>query len=218
MTLKNKLASAAVLTLLVGSTIPAYAFTWGSGAQLTDATTTTATESTTASTQKHVRGEKGTLPHMQLSAEMQALMTQLRTAQRSGDTATVTSLKAQIKTQMETERAAREAALDTAIAGGYDTWHAYAVAQNMPTQLVSKITADNFGTYVQLRTAQKQVQDLQKQLGLTGPEGMGGGMMGGMGGGMMGGKMGGHMRPEGQEKQAPGAPSDAAPTSPAATN
>lgn len=117
----------------------------------------------------------------ELSSEMQALIDQLRAAHESGDEDSVVAIREQIKTLRESEQAARESAEDAAIASGYESWAAWATEQNLPEEFRAKITADNFETFIELRTAQKKVRELSAELGLVG-DGMGMKMRAGMGG------------------------------------
>lgn len=119
-----------------------------------------------------------------MSDTLKALIEDLRTARESGDTANVTALRTKIQTQREADMKAHEAAMDTAIAGGYETWKAFVEKDSaMPKEMMTKVTADNFATFVEMHIAQKKVRELSDKLGLR-P--MGGGMGGDMGE-MMGG-------------------------------
>jgi uncharacterized protein YhaN len=121
--------------------------------------------------------------NIQMSDAMKTLMTELRTAQKAGDSAKVTELRAQVKTQRETDLKAQQSAVDTAIAGGYETWKAFATKQGMPEAMINKITVDNFATFAELHTTQKKAQELEQKLGFPGM-----GMGAGMGGGHMRGR------------------------------
>lgn len=126
-----------------------------------------------------MRGGKGGMTggfeksSMEVSTEMKSLFDQLRTAQEAKDTAKVTELREKIKTQRDIEMKAKEAAMDTAIAGGYETWKKYMTDQGAPEEMFTKITADNFATFTELHNLKKQEQALEEKLGI------GGGMMGG---------------------------------------
>lgn len=134
----------------------------------------------------------GMLQKQELSDEMKALLEQMKTARESGDTAKAESLLEQMKTLREQELAAKEAALDAAIAGGYTTWKAYATEQGYPTELMEKITAENFASYARLHALKKEARQIEEQLGLQGPGMMGKpGMMMKMDGGEKGERRGG---------------------------
>lgn len=121
--------------------------------------------------------------NVEINAAMKTLMTELRTAQKAGDAAKVTELRAKITAQREVDQKAQQAAMDAALAGGYETWKAFALKQGMPEAMISKITADNFATFAELHNTQKKVRELHDKLGFPGM-----GMGGGMGGGHMRGR------------------------------
>lgn len=106
------------------------------------------------------------------SAELQKLMDELKTAREAGDKTKVTELREKIKAQRTADMKARSDALDTAIAGGYETWKAYVTAQKLPTGMLSKITADNFATFAELHATQKKMRALTEKLGIGGPDEM----------------------------------------------
>lgn len=108
-------------------------------------------------------------PRVEPTAEEKALFTELKTARENNDTTKVTGIRTKLDALREAAITKREAALDTAIAGGYDTWKAYVTAQKeLPQDILTKITADNFSTFATIHQKEKELRALKKSIGLDG--------------------------------------------------
>jgi hypothetical protein len=114
----------------------------------------------------HKKG--GEMQKIAPSAEVQALFDELKVAREAGDEEKVTALREQIKAQHEAEMSKKEAEMEAALAGGYEAWKAYATAQDMPEEILDKITAENFSLFVEVHATRKKLRDLEEQLGIKG--------------------------------------------------
>jgi|GEM_PF-5340187 len=114
------------------------------------------------------KGGRGEMKMVEPSEEVQALFDELKTAREAGDEEKVTQLREQIKAEHESEMAEKEAAMEAALAGGYETWKAYATEQGMPEEILEKITADNFSTFVEIHNTRKKLRELEESLGIKG--------------------------------------------------
>lgn len=132
-------------------------------------------------------------------AEMETKMAAVRTAIENSDfNAWVTAMKAidenspalkqvtadnfseyiakqqERETKME-EQKTKRAAIETALENGdYNAWVTAVKAENENCPLLSKITSDNFSTYVQAHNLRQQADEILKGLGVQGEEGFGG--------------------------------------------
>lgn len=105
---------------------------------------------------------------MPMSVETQQLFDELKAARETGDEAKVEELREKLKVQHETEEATRQAELDTAMAGGYEAWHAFAVEKQMPAEMIEKITSENFPVFVEIQQTRKKLRELEDKLGIEG--------------------------------------------------
>jgi len=81
--------------------------------------------------------------------------------------------KYQAQVAKQTDQKNKIAAVNAAItAGNYSAWVTAETALNAKSNLLTKITADNFGQYTQAISLQKQAQTIMTNLGLNG-KGMG---------------------------------------------
>lgn len=114
------------------------------------------------------KGARGEMKMIEPSPEAQALFDELKTAREAGDEEKVTQLREQMKDLHETEMANKEVEMEAALSGGYETWKAYATEQQMPKEILEKVTAENFSTFVEIHNTRKKLRDLEESLGIKG--------------------------------------------------
>jgi hypothetical protein len=113
-------------------------------------------------------GMKTKLKMADTSPEVQALFEELKLAREAGDEEKVTELREKMKELQGSEMAKKEAEMESALAGGYEAWKAYATEQGMPEEMLEKITAENFSIFVEVHTTRKKLRELEEQLGIKG--------------------------------------------------
>ncbi|MGE3279249.1 MAG: hypothetical protein AB7J40_05740 [Candidatus Altimarinota bacterium] len=107
----------------------------------------------------------------QASPEVQALIEDLKAAREDGDEERVTQLREQLEVLHKAEMEQKEAAMEAALTGGYDTWKAHATEQGVPEEILEKVTAENFATFVEIHNTRKKLRELEESLGIKGFEG-----------------------------------------------
>jgi len=113
-------------------------------------------------------GMKMKIKHAEASPEVQALFEELKTAREAGDEEKVTQLREQLEALHKAEMEQRGAEMEAALSGGYETWKGYATEQGMPEDILEKITADNFSTFVEIHNTRKKLRELEESLGIKG--------------------------------------------------
>jgi len=113
-------------------------------------------------------GMKMKMKKADASPEAQALFEEMKAAREAGDEEKIAELREEMKVLHESEMTKKEAEMEAALAAGYEAWKAFVTEKGMPDEILEKITAENFQTFVEIHQTRKKLRDLEEQLGIKG--------------------------------------------------